>query len=391
LLPTQPRRSPRISPPTEKKADTEWKSTNRHLGKKKGKIPSAFKEPIPFVLPPLPTANKNSFAALASTEEKEEDATKGTPQIEDSLPLSTASTPTRKITSSRSLTGLQSKKETLKTIANLFDKSSEPPKTQTKRVSCQIALSSTSSSSGSPPVIKNLINLPLMNHLPCLQSQAMEQQYHQSMESKESFDLSNNKSQAESPQRQKSIDSIESSELSYMPDEEDMAKKVQFLLPKLPFATRFDVKVTTVASTNALRTLVEALTSVLDRLQAADPTVILYPWGKSTSTEVPALQDTKAFPTTNRQLKLYFEKLLAKEAGGISFTSLYIGHTCTAAELIEEVDMEFWHQKSGLYLRCLQVAEIAEIGWLSYSTQDMNLTVLRKELEKMLKIQIDVC
>jgi hypothetical protein len=57
-LPTQPRRSPRTSPPTKKKADTEWKSTDRRSGKKKGKASGTTQEPIPFILPPLPQAKK---------------------------------------------------------------------------------------------------------------------------------------------------------------------------------------------------------------------------------------------------------------------------------------------------------------------------------------------
>jgi hypothetical protein len=165
---------------------------------------------------------------------------------------------------------------------------------------------------------------------------------------------------------------------------------VQIIFPQLPFRTRFDVKVSTAATDNALRTLKEELVALITRLKECDPTIVHYPWAESTSEKLPALHTAEQYPTTNTKLKAYFETLYAKQNGGITFSAIYIGHTVTAEELIEEVDMEFRPQQRGLYLRRLQCPHTTDIGWLSYSTRDINIVVLREYLEKKLKIPIDV-
>ena len=85
-------------------------------------------------------------------------------------------------------------------------------------------------------------------------------------------------------------------------------------------------------------------------------------------------------------MRQYVNKLYVPNEGfnRIMYPHVYIGHDKALTDL--KSDMKTWLQNSnsGIYYKMLQVEDGTEVGWLLYSTREMDVGVLANEIEDVL-------
>jgi hypothetical protein len=79
--------------------------------------------------------------------------------------------------------------------------------------------------------------------------------------------------------------------------------------------------------------------------------------------------------------KTYFHQANPRIAGGFVHMRVWLGHD---KDPVLQDDLSFWmkSQQYGLYPRSVQAENISVIGWLLYSTCDVNCSALQRSLEK---------
>ena len=150
--------------------------------------------------------------------------------------------------------------------------------------------------------------------------------------------------------------------------------------------TRIDVKIKVPAHANPEEKTVQVLQSFLQKLQTFDPKVKIAPW----YVQCPALpiQSDNDFIPRPSELEQYFPRIYFKEEGITWYSGVRLIHSLPIHDL--RLDMIRWLKKEGhgLFERMLQAADTVEIGWLVYSTWQMEAKILAQAIEETINISI---
>jgi hypothetical protein len=154
--------------------------------------------------------------------------------------------------------------------------------------------------------------------------------------------------------------------------------------------TRVTFKMTCIPSDDAEKMILSIFEEFIEELTQADPTAAILPW-KSIHRSQGSISKTSEVPKNTKALRTYLNKFYINRTPNKQFTTypgVHIGHDITLSELREE--MQLWLQDGdhGLFYKMLQVEDSSEIGWLLYSTQEMDAGALVDEISELVGIQV---
>jgi hypothetical protein len=119
-----------------------------------------------------------------------------------------------------------------------------------------------------------------------------------------------------------------------------------------------------------------------------DKSIDIYPWFKSSKSS--KIQETRLIPETMGAFKTFFHQAQPRVAGGFVFMRVWIGHNKDTETLKDNLQWWMNNQQFGLYPRPVQAKNISVIGWLLYSTRDINCASLQLALKRCFKRRFEV-
>jgi hypothetical protein len=99
------------------------------------------------------------------------------------------------------------------------------------------------------------------------------------------------------------------------------------------------------------------------------------------------LESFDRIPLRLSELQKYFDRSRALQKGGPIYVSAYLGHELPFAVLNKDIKDWMDDQGYGWYLKALQVERSAVVGWLLYSTRDMDLQVLADKIFELVLVR----
>ena len=150
--------------------------------------------------------------------------------------------------------------------------------------------------------------------------------------------------------------------------------------------TRVDIKITVSAHNNPEEQTVLTLQKFLRKLQSFDPKAQFAPWHDDPQTK-PIAHYSELVPRPS-ELEKYFPRIFFKEEGFTWYSGLRIIHSLPMPDLRKDMIRWLKQEGHGMFERMLQVADTSEIGWLVYSTWQMEADVLAKAIEEVINIPI---
>jgi hypothetical protein len=145
------------------------------------------------------------------------------------------------------------------------------------------------------------------------------------------------------------------------------------------FQLRYDLKLVVEPSKDADKKLIAVAKKFFAKLKEADDSVVIYPWFKK-ATE-PKIRKATSIPDSLGAFKKYFHQAQPKVAGGPTYMRIWLGHDKDPALLHEDINWWLKEQVFGLYQRSVQAENISSIGWLLYSTKEVDCKSLQRTLE----------
>ena len=152
------------------------------------------------------------------------------------------------------------------------------------------------------------------------------------------------------------------------------------------FCTRVDIRIKVPPHTNPEEKTVQVLSDFLLKLQSYDPKVRIAPWHERCST--PPIQSPSDFTPRPSELEKFFPRVFFKEEGFTWYSGTRLIHSLPLPDLRQDMIRWLKREGHGMFERMLQVAETAEIGWLLYSTWQMEAQVLAQAIEDTIKMSI---
>ena len=157
-------------------------------------------------------------------------------------------------------------------------------------------------------------------------------------------------------------------------------------LQKNLFCTRVDLKIKVSAHSNPEEQTVLTLQKFLKKLQFFDPKVKIELWYEGT-TNAPISKASDITPRPS-ELEVYFPRIFFKEEGFTWYSGARIVHAIPMADLRKDMVRWMKQEGHGMFERMLQVADVAEVGWLVYSTWQMEADVLAQAIEDVINIKV---
>jgi hypothetical protein len=159
---------------------------------------------------------------------------------------------------------------------------------------------------------------------------------------------------------------------------------------KHAFSTRLTLKMKCPASENAEEMLINIIHQFIGELISADSTSAILPW-KAIHRSKRHITKAAEVPNNTRQLRTYLNKFYISRTPNATFVTypgIHIGHNKTLPEIREEMQLWLQEGEHGLYYKMLQVEDSADIGWLLYSTKEMDAGALADEIEDLVRVKV---
>ena len=155
------------------------------------------------------------------------------------------------------------------------------------------------------------------------------------------------------------------------------------------FATRVTYKITFPAADDSIEAFCQIVQKLLTELQQADDTSVILPW-KQSDVRLPALAKIEQVPDSITKLRKYFDRvyLPKNQEKAIIYTSFLLGHDSCFADICEDLQSWLSRNDQGLFHKMLQAEDGKSIGWLLYSTREMDAGALADEIKDAIGIPV---
>lgn len=171
---------------------------------------------------------------------------------------------------------------------------------------------------------------------------------------------------------------------------EEQVDVISALRPSLArkIVTRYDIKlvIPPTEPKDALEALSDALKEVWAKQKEADKKLVVYPL--KADSRFSSLTTLKEFPEKLPGIQEYFNRTFIRKTGGVLYISVRLGHDNQFKDMHSEVDWWLSAHGYGWYYKSLQCESSVCIGWLLYSTIDMDKSSLAAEIFKQLGIRV---
>jgi hypothetical protein len=147
---------------------------------------------------------------------------------------------------------------------------------------------------------------------------------------------------------------------------------------------RFEFRLTVPPSTpdGALQSLLDTLGKILSKIWDSDKHAQILPWyNNSLSNPIKSVSD---IPKNMSVLRQYFPRLTPNSKGGVRYTSIRIQTALPPSTLKGDIDWYLRDHQHGLYLAQVQAETVDMILWLLWSSDIIDISVLRPAIEEKL-------
>ena len=147
------------------------------------------------------------------------------------------------------------------------------------------------------------------------------------------------------------------------------------------FSTWATLKFTLPSATNHIEQFTNILKDFLQELHQANESAAILPWKEKDFHKSRLTSSSQGFPTTITGIKFYLNRLYLPRPGTSMtiYTNLCLGHNNDFHNVRELLQSWLSASSHGLYYKMLQ-----EVGWLLYSTREMDVGTLVDEIEDMI-------
>ena len=158
--------------------------------------------------------------------------------------------------------------------------------------------------------------------------------------------------------------------------------------PQYTYKTRVTLKLALSASADPLKALQDIIKEFLREINNLDTSLSILPWQKNNLSA--PIQANAALPNTITAMRKYFHKLYIpkKDAESTIYPQLMIGHENDFEILREGIFPWVQSNGHGFFYNMLQEEDGVEIGWLLYSTREMDAGALADEIRDAIKVNI---
>jgi hypothetical protein len=168
------------------------------------------------------------------------------------------------------------------------------------------------------------------------------------------------------------------------PDQNNLSQR------KHEFSTRLTFKINCAASDNAETMLLGIFEEFIDELTDADESASILPW-KSIHRSKGSISKASEAPKNTKDLRIYLNRFFLNRTPNTEFTTypgIHIGHDKPLSDIREIMQLWLQQCKHGLFYKMLQVEDSVEIGWLLYSTKEMDAGALVDEIGDLIGLKI---
>ena len=150
--------------------------------------------------------------------------------------------------------------------------------------------------------------------------------------------------------------------------------------------SRVDLKIRAPPSDTPEETTIYMLQQFLIKLKSYDPKLGIAPWQEN-STSPPIFSHTD-IPSRPSELENFFPRIRFLRTGLTWYSGLRILHTVPIPELRKDMLPWLKEEGHGLFIRTLQAENIVDVGWLVYSTWEMETEALSAAISDTIKIEV---
>ena len=135
------------------------------------------------------------------------------------------------------------------------------------------------------------------------------------------------------------------------------------------------------------KVLIETSKKWFAKMLEVDTKCKLIPWFSDDHKEGP-VESFKEIPTMLSRFRKYFCRARPKIEGGSVYMEIYMQHTKSIEEIKEDAEWWLKKEKSNMYVKSIQAATTARLGWLLFSFPEMNTKVFSQELSTLVGEQV---
>ena len=174
-------------------------------------------------------------------------------------------------------------------------------------------------------------------------------------------------------------------------EENEERRRANQRKPLRKWSARYDLKLLLPPTepAQALEALKGVLREVWTVLKEADKKMVIYPWSNNAESRIfSGLKKVEELPETLSGIQEYFNRAFPRKQGGTIYVSVFLGHEKTFKEMSTDYGWWFSGHNCGWYLKALQCEKSVVIGWLLYSTIDMDRDLLAAEILKTTGVSV---
>jgi len=162
------------------------------------------------------------------------------------------------------------------------------------------------------------------------------------------------------------------------------------LEPWRKYTIRYEMRIVVAEATNLVEAYRQALIEWFNKVLEVDSDAVIYPWtGNDRQAGTTTIEDPDELPASLSSLKKYTPKAWIRLKGGTIYPKILVGLNMDPATLVEDISWWLQSTKQGMWPSQLQDAEETVcLGWLLYSTDELDKEALRKEIWQMTGVQV---
>ena len=119
-----------------------------------------------------------------------------------------------------------------------------------------------------------------------------------------------------------------------------------------------------------------------------DSAFSMVPWKKENEIKHLQIRKLEEIPKTLGAFKNYFHRANPKDEGGRAYVDVYIKHRKPFKELKEDLAYFFTSTRTNMYYKDIQAEKATQLGYLLYSIEGMDQTLLFQQLSKIARVKI---
>jgi hypothetical protein len=171
---------------------------------------------------------------------------------------------------------------------------------------------------------------------------------------------------------------------SRTPDRNNLSRQ------KHKLKTRLTFRISVPATEKPEEAIISIFSEFFQEIKKIDSTLAIMPW-KDSDRNLDSISKENQLPTTIKTLRPYLNKFYIGKKGNQALTTypgIFIGHDKRLPEIREELQSWLNLSNHGLFEKMLQAESVSDIGWMLYSTKEMDAGALVDEIADLIGVQV---